>query len=58
MVDGVIMPPALPGSKGENTGNYARDLIGFAAFKKRTMPAIVENDEGADHEARRGYGQR
>jgi len=50
MVNGMVVPPLVEGSHGEDAQGESHCLVGLAGFEIGSMAAIVEDDERADPE--------
>ncbi len=61
MVDGMVVAPLVVGGEGDQPGEDAPEVVEAAGFEEGAVPAVVEDDEQAHHEAggddRQGEGE-
>jgi hypothetical protein len=53
VMDGMIVPPVIVWSKGQDASYHTDKSISTSRFKERTVPAVVKDDECPHHESRR-----
>ena len=58
MVDGMFPAPEMIRGEGQYAGDEAPNIIGFPGLEKRTVAAIVVNDEQPHQKSPRQYRQR